>query len=93
MLTPAEVKVNEDGTALLTQNGKSLMLKIVEPANVTITTRPTTPNHDYDALNPGTILIVFDVKIPANTKCHVTVLLTPEGVTQTSDKISELKNW
>ena len=93
MVTPAKVKVNGDGTALLTQNGKSLLLKVISPANVTITTRPTTPVHDYDALNPGTILVGFDVKIPANTKCPITVLLIPEGVKENSDKIQALQNW
>jgi hypothetical protein len=93
MVTPAKVKVNGDGTATLTQNGKSLLLKVVAPENVTITLRPTTPVHDYDALNPGTILVGFDVKIPANTKCPITVLLIPEGVKENSDKIEALKNW
>ena len=49
MVTPAIVKVNEDGTATLTQNGKRLLLKVVSPENATITLRPTTPVHDYDA--------------------------------------------
>lgn len=93
MVTPAKVKVNGDGTALLTQNGKSLLLKVILPVNATITTRPTTPVHDYDALNPGTILVGFDVKIPANTKCPITVLLIPEGVKENSDKIQALQNW
>jgi len=93
MLTPADVKINGDGTAVLTKNGKTLLLKVVEPANATMTTRPTTPLHEYDAQNQGTILVGFDVVIPANTKSQVTVLLIPEGVKENSDKIKSLKSW
>lgn len=93
MLTPADVKVNGDGTATLSKNGKTLLLKVVEPANATITTRSTTPLHGYDAQNPGTILVGFDVVIPANTKSSVTVLLIPEGVKENKGKIKSLKNW
>ncbi len=93
IVTPAEVKINGDGTALLTQKGKRLRLKVIEPANVTITTRPTTPIHEYDAQNPGTILVGFDVKIPAGTKSSVTVLLIPEGVKEGNVKIQALNSW
>lgn len=93
MLTPADVKINGDGTAVLIKNGKTLLLKVVEPANATMTTRPTTPLHEYDAQNQGTILVGFDVVIPANTKSQVTVLLIPEGVKENSDKIKSLKSW
>ena len=92
MLTPADVKIN-GGTAVLTKNGKTLLLKVVEPANAIITTRPTTPLHEYDAQNQGTILVGFDVVVPANTKTQVTVLLIPEGVKENSGKIKALNNW
>ncbi len=92
MLTPADVKIN-GGTAVLTKNGKTLLLKVVEPANAIITTRPTTPLHEYDAQNQGTILVGFDVVVPANTKSQVTVLLIPEGVKENSGKIKALNNW
>ena len=93
MVTPAHVKVNGDGTATLIQNGKRLLIKVVEPANTIITTRPTTPLHDYDAKNLGTLLVGFDVKIPANTKCPVTVLLIPDGAKVSSSNIQPLENW
>jgi len=93
MVTPAEVKINGSGTALLTQNGKSLQIKVVEPANAVITTWPTTPNHDYDEANPGTIRVGFEVSIPANSKCSITVLLIPEGVKENNMKLLVLKDW
>jgi hypothetical protein len=93
LLTSATVTANGNGTATLIKNGKKLLLKVVEPANATITTRQTTPLHDYDSPNPGSILVGFDVTIPANSKCYVTVLLIPEGVKENSTTPGELKNW
>ena len=93
MVTPADVKVNGNGMAQLSQNNKTLQIKVVEPANVTITTWSTTPNHDYDAPNPGTIRVGFEITIPANSKCPITVLLVPEGVKENNNKILALKNW
>ncbi|MDP4291599.1 MAG: heparinase II/III family protein [Bacteroidota bacterium] len=93
LVTPADVKLNGNGTALLTQNGKKLLLKVIEPANAQITTTPTTPLHDYDSPNPGSIMVGFDVKVAANSKCAVTVLLLPEDAKENSAQIEDLKNW
>lgn len=94
MLTPAEVKIEENGTATLSQNGKKLQLKVVEPANVSIKTWSTEPPHEYDAANPGTRLVGFEVAIPANAKSNLTVLLVPEGTKTVNIKsIPALKEW
>ncbi|RYU97042.1 heparinase II/III domain-containing protein [Emticicia agri] len=92
MLTPAEVTIEADGTATLTQNGKKLQLKVAEPANVTLKTWSTQGTHDYDAANPGTILIGFEAMLPANSKNNLTVLLIPEGA-KTEPTIPVLKDW
>lgn len=94
MLTPAEVKIETNGTATLTQKGKKLQLKVVEPANAVIKTWSTEPPHEYDAANPGTTLVGFEVAIPANTKSNLTVLLIPEGAKiGTIKPIPALKEW
>ncbi|WP_428666126.1 heparinase II/III domain-containing protein [Runella sp.] len=94
MLTPAEVRITENGTAELTQKGKKLQLKVLEPANVTLKTWSTQPPNDYDAANPGTMLVGFEVALPANTNSTVNVLLIPEGITVNKDtKIPSLKDW
>jgi len=94
MLTPAEVTVEADGMATLTQKGKKLQIKVIEPANAVIQTWSTEPPHDYDAPNPGTTLVGFEVAIPANTKSNLTVLLIPEGAkTGTIKTIPALKEW
>lgn len=94
MLTPAEVSIEANGTATLTQKGKKLQIKVLEPANVTLKTWATQGSHDFDALNPGTSLVGFEATLPANSKTNLTILLIPEG-TKTSIKqtIPALKAW
>jgi hypothetical protein len=82
MLTPADVKVNQGGSATLTKDGKKLTLKVLAPQNVSVTTWSTVPPHSYDAKNPGTVLTGFEARIPANSKVSLLVLLIPEGVTE-----------
>ena len=94
MVTPAEVKVGKNGTAELTQKGKKLQLKVFEPANVTLKTWTTVPTHDYDALNPNTILVGFEVVLPKNTTTNLTVLLVPQGsAVKKAVKIPALADW
>ena len=94
MVTPAEVKIAANGTAELTQKGKKLQLKVLEPANVTIKTWTTVPTHDYDAPNPGTILVGFEATLPKNAKITLTVLLIPQGSSvKTPTKIPSLVDW
>jgi hypothetical protein len=81
MLTPATVTLTGPNTALLTKDGQTLTLRVTEPARITMKTWPTTPPHDYDAPNPGTALVGFEVELPANTKAALSVLLVPQGVT------------
>ena len=94
MLTPSEVKINKDGTAELTQNGKKLQLKVNSPSNVTLKTWSTQGLHDYDAPNTGTTLIGFEVKISANSINSLEVLLIPEeNKVISKTKILPLKDW
>ena len=94
MVTPAEVKITGNGTAELTQKGKTLRIQVVEPATIKLTTWTTKPTHDYDALNPGTIIVGFEVNIPAKSKCALTVLLIPEDAKVKGHlTIPLLKDW
>jgi hypothetical protein len=94
MVTPAEVRITENGTAELTQHGKKLQLQVAEPANVTLKTWSTQPPHDYDAPNTGTTLVGFEVTLPANTAQILNVLLIPEGITVNKEtKTPLLKDW
>lgn len=64
--------------ATLTKDGKMLFLKVQGPDNITIKTWSTAPTNDYDALNPGTIMVGLECELPANAKESIEVLLIPE---------------
>jgi hypothetical protein len=94
MLTAAEVKITGKGIAELTQEGKKLLLKVQEPDNISLTTWPTVPTHDYDAPNPGTIRVGFELKIAANQKKSFTMLLIPQKTEGKNIlKVKALKDW
>ena len=94
MVTPANVKIMENGTAELSQNGKKLLLKVVQPAKMKVKTWTTTPTHDYDAPNPGTTLVGFEVTVPKKSKSTLTVLLIPQGKpVKTAATVPPLTQW
>ncbi len=94
MLTAANVSITGSNKAELTKNGKKLILEVQEPATVTMKTWSTQPAHEYDAANPGTIMVGFEVKIPANTKSALTVLLIPAASAgMQAPKVQPLQQW
>lgn len=94
LLTPANVKITGKNEAELTKNGKRLYLKVMGDVAVTMKTWSTEPNHEYDAKNPGTIVIGFEAEIPANSKSSFTVLLIPErSIDQAGQKIKPILQW
>jgi hypothetical protein len=76
-LTSANVSITSNNTATLTRDGKQLFLRVDEPANVTIKTWSSQPTTDYDAPNPGTILVGFETTLPANATGNIQVKLVP----------------
>ncbi|MFD2570325.1 heparinase II/III family protein [Spirosoma soli] len=94
MLTPTSVKLVGNNQAELTKDGKKLILKVQEPATVSLRTWPTDPPHDYDAPNPGTTLVGFEVQVPASTKASLSVLLIPEkSAKAVSQQVQPLQQW
>lgn len=94
MLTPATVKITGPNSAELTKEGKKLFLQVQEPATITMKTWSTNPPKDYDAPNPGTTLVGFEVKLPANAKTAVSVALIPEGSEKkAAQKVQPLDSW
>jgi len=93
LLTSAEAKLTGKNTIELKKDGKRLKIVVAEPTRVTMKTWPTTPTHDYDAPNPGTVLVGFEVKVPANASTTLLVKLIPQSARSTSTKIPELKAW
>ncbi len=94
LLTPAAVKITGKNTAELTKNGKKLILQVPEPANIVMKAWPTDPPNSYDAPNPGTAMVGFEVTIPAKAVTAITVLLIPEkALHKANKKIAPLQNW
>ncbi len=94
LLTPAEVKITGANTAELTRNGKKLLLQVQSPAKVAMKTWSTDPPKDYDAPNPGTAMVGFEVTIPANSKTEFSVSLIPASTgAKSNKKIEDLEKW
>ncbi len=66
--------------ATLTDDGKTLYLRVLGPDNVQMKTWSTAPTNNYDADNPGTIMVGFEYEVPANTSQAFEVILVPKPV-------------
>uniref|UniRef100_UPI00359030B0 Heparinase II/III-like protein n=1 Tax=Spirosoma fluviale TaxID=1597977 RepID=UPI00359030B0 len=94
LLTSATVKVTGANQAELTKDGKVLTIQVMEPAQIDFKTWPTEPVYDFDAPNPGTTLVGFEVKLPANTKSVIQVTLTPgSSAGQKKKPVEPLSQW
>jgi hypothetical protein len=93
MFTFATAELGEN-SATLTIGSKKLYLKVNAPAGTTMKTWSTAPTNDYDAANPGTIMVGFECEIPANTKAVFEVLLVPEKAKETAKFLNKkLDDW
>ena len=77
MLTPAEVEIVGPNKAILRKDGKQLALSVSGASNITMKTWSTQPPRDYDAPNPGTVLVGFEAIVPASTNVTLKVVLQP----------------
>jgi hypothetical protein len=94
LLTRASVKITGENTAELTKDGRKLFLRVHSPDKVSMKTWSTDPPHNYDAPNPGTIMVGFELHIPAGASTESTVELIPEKAIDKADKkIAPLQNW
>jgi hypothetical protein len=93
MLTSANVRITGNNTAELTQNGKTLYLKVQEPANVVLKTWSTTTGRNFDSRNDGTTFIGFDLQVPSNAGSTSTVLLLPQKSQSVNYRATPLNQW
>jgi hypothetical protein len=94
MLTPATVSLVDGNQAQLTSKGQKMILSVIGLPDVKLTTWRTDPPRSYDAVNPGTTLIGFEVTVPANTKLAYNVMLVPgEGITIRRSDLKSLDQW
>ncbi|MET0464990.1 MAG: heparinase II/III family protein [Chitinophagaceae bacterium] len=95
MLTPASVSSTEEGEAVLTSGKKKMKMMVTGVNGVKIKTWPTDPPRSYDAANKGTVLVGFEITLPANTKTSFNVSLVPENFSGKLDtkKLLSLSQW
>jgi hypothetical protein len=95
MLTTANAKITGKNSIELKKDGRKLNLQVIasKGLNVNMKTWTTTPPNDYDASNPGTVLVGFEVKIPSNATVALSVKLVPQNSRKTMSEIPELKKW
>ncbi|MEI8244974.1 MAG: heparinase II/III family protein [Lentisphaerota bacterium] len=87
MFTTATPKLAKNSITLA-KDGKTLELKVISPAEFTIKTWSTQPTNDYDAPNPGTILVGFEFNLEPNQQQTIQVMLIPGS---SSDNEIQLK--
>lgn len=93
MFTFADVELGEN-SAILNQDNKKLYIQVKSPSNVEMKTWSTVPTNDYDAANPGTVMVGFECNLPANSKESFEILLIPEGsLNSTTYTDKNLKDW
>ncbi len=93
MLTSATPKLGKNGI-VLTKDGKTMNLKVNTSAKVTMKTWSTTPTTTYDAPNPGTTLVGFEIQLKPLEKQAIQVLLIPGSVDVKSAKFEKaLDTW
>lgn len=93
VLTGTDVTITGKNSATLTKDGKQLTLTVDEPAGITLTTWSSQPTTDYDAPNPGTILIGFETDLPANASSVFQVKLIPGTSASVATFSKSLDNW
>lgn len=86
MLTPATANITGDNEITLQKDGKKLKLVVDAPrGKLNMKTWNTIGPNSYDAPNPGTILVGFELTLPENISGFSNVYLLP-GNTKKSKK-------
>lgn len=96
MLTRAEVSPQEDGKAVLTQEGQTLHLQVLDPPKVSIHVDSAQPPAEHDAPNPGVQRVIIESSLPPDSHNRLAVLLTPgsrQTATPETIRLSPLDSW
>jgi hypothetical protein len=94
MLTRAEVKIDGPGRATLTQSGKTLAFRVLEPADAVLAIYPTDPPPAAtDARNEGTRMIGFEIHAAARRTHRLVVELIPADATSADSPPAPLAGW
>lgn len=94
MVTRADVKIDGPGRATLTQQGRSLAFRVVEPAGATLALYPTDPPPAAtDARNEGSRMLGFEVRTLPRQSQRLIVQLIPGEPASTPTVPAPLAAW
>lgn len=93
MLTTANPQLG-DKSIILEKDGKKLTMLFNVDAQITMKTWSTTPTTTYDAPNPGTSLVGFEMQLKPRESKSIQVLMIPETVNAEQVKFNKkLTSW
>jgi len=93
MLTGAEVELM-GSEARLTEAGQELYLSVIEPEGAQLEIfQSDPPPNDWDASNPGTRMVGFNVNLETNEFTRIVVLLDPNSGETEELTVSPLADW
>jgi len=93
MMTTATPELGKNSITL-NKDGKKLLIQVKTSSEVVMKTWPTEPTTSYDAPNPGTMLVGFELSLKPNQKQAIQVNLIPSEVSNGSINFEkDLENW
>jgi len=94
MLTRAEVRLEGTGQATLRRDGRTLRLRVVEPAGAELRIFATDPPPaETDEPNPGTRMVGFEVRAAAGEAKRIVVHLAPGRAATETVAVKPLGEW
>jgi hypothetical protein len=93
MVTPATVHIIDKHTIELSYKNKKCYLFVDTKSEVKMKTWSTDPGTDYDAKNPGTSIVGFEIRLKADSEQAISVFLDPGKPSQTSFSAKPIASW
>lgn len=92
MVTPAKATIIGNHIEL-EQKGEKMQLEVIANVPVKLKTWSTAPTNDYDAENPNTIIVGYEVQLPAHQKETILVKLLPEKTNEEKTVLKPIDDW
>jgi hypothetical protein len=88
------VDIKSDKKAVLSQKNKTMQFNVYTDSQVKLATYSTKPRSRFDAENPNTRMLGFDVELKANEKVTIQVVMTPGSKEKPlKGDIKNVENW
>ncbi|CAH0268518.1 hypothetical protein SRABI27_03422 [Pedobacter sp. Bi27] len=93
MVTPATVHIIDKHTVELSYKNKKCYLFVDTKSEIKMKTWSTDPGTDYDAKNPGTSIIGFEVRLKADSEQAISVFLDAAKPSQKKFSAKPIASW